>query len=164
MFGSSYHKRDPSGLLMENYTKSMATLYKQVKTFVRPEYVVNVNNPHYYNLIFPNKMYSLNMKNMSENSAFNVWPIDYKEAPAFIAHYVYQSEESYIRRKIKLPTDLQNSFRGIDQQMHKHYNDVENFFVRNKYAGRVRHFLNIANNVTTSNEEKEQKLSDDVTV
>jgi hypothetical protein len=39
--------------------------------------------------------------------------------------------------------------------MHKHYNDVDNFLVRNKYAARVRHFLNIANNVTHSNDVKQ---------
>jgi hypothetical protein len=155
MFGSSYHKKDPSGLLMENYTRSVQTLDQHVKTFVRPEYVNTISNPHYYNLIFPNKMFSLNLKNMA-NTPFNVWTIDYKDAPAFIAHYVYQSEESYVSRKLKLPTDSDNSFRGIDQHMHKHYNDVDNFLVRNKYAARVRHFLNIANNVTVSNEVKEQ--------
>ena len=106
-------------------------------------------------ILFPNKMFSMNMKNMA-NTPFNVWPIDYKDAPAFIAHYVYQSEESYVNRKLKLPTDSENSFRGIDQHMHRLYNDVDNFLVRNKYAGRVRHYLNIANNVTISNDVKEQ--------
>jgi len=155
MFGSSYHKKDPSGLLIENYTKSVQTIDQHVKTFVRPEYVTSVTNPHYFNVIFPNKMFSINMKNMA-NTPFNVWPIDYKDAPAFIAHYVHQSEESYINRKLKLPMDSHSSFRGIDQHMHKHYNDVDNFLVRNKYAERVRHFLNIANNVIISDEVKEK--------
>lgn len=156
MFGSSYHKKDPWGLLIENYTKSVQTIDQHVKTFVRPEYVTSVTNPHFYNVIFQNRMFSMNMKNMSGSPAFNVWPIDYKDAPAFIAHYVHQSEESYINRKLKLPMDSHSSFRGVDQHMHKHYNDVDNFLVRNKYAGKVRHFLNIANNVTISNELKQQ--------
>jgi hypothetical protein len=156
MFGSSYHKKDPSGLLIENYTKSVQTIDQHVKTFVRPEYVTSATNPHFFNVIFPSKMFSMNRKNMSGSPAFNVWPIDYKDAPAFIAHYVHQSEESYINRKLKLPMDSHTSFRGIDQHMHRHYNDVDNFLVRNKYAGRVRHFLNIANNVTISNEVKQQ--------
>lgn len=147
MFGSSYHKKNPSGLLTENYTKSVQTIDQHVKTFVRPEYVKNVTNPHYFNLIFPNKSFSMNMK-IIPSSPFNIWLIDYKDAPAFIAHYVYQSEETYINRKLKLPLDSHNSFRGIDQQMHKHYNDVDNFLVRNKYSARIKHFLNIANGVT----------------
>jgi hypothetical protein len=152
MFGSSYHKKDPSGLLIENYTKSFQTINQHVKTFVRPEYVTSVTNPHFYNVIFPNRMFSMNMKNMAD-TPFNVWPVDYKDAPAFIAHYVNQSEESYVNRKVKLPMDTHSSFREFDQQMHRLYNDVDNFSVRDKYAGRVKHFLNIANNVTVSNEE-----------
>jgi len=156
MFGSSYYKKDPIGLITENYTKSVQTIDQHVKTFVRPEYVTSVTNPHYFNVIFPNKMFSINMKNMSGSPAFNIWTIDYKDAPAFIAHYVHQSEESYINRKVKLPMDSHNSYRGVDQQMHKHYNDVDNFLVRNKYATRTRHFLNIANNVSVSNDVEEQ--------
>jgi hypothetical protein len=152
MFGSSYHKKDPLGLLIENYTKSFQTIDQHVKTFVRPEYVTSVTNPHFYNVIFPNRMFSMNMKNMAD-TPFNVWSIDYKDAPAFIAHYVHQSEESYINRKVKLPMDTHSSFRKFDQQMHSLYNDVDNFLVRDKYAERVKHFLNIANNVTVSNEE-----------
>ena len=155
MFGSSYHKKDPPGLLIENYTKSVQTIDQHVKTFVRPEYVTSVTNPHFYNVIFPNRMFSINMKNMA-NTPFNVWPVDYKEVPAFIGHYVHQSEETYWNRKLKLPRDDLLGNRTVDLNMHKHYNDVDNFLVRNKYAGKVRHFLNIANNVTISNEVKQQ--------
>lgn len=148
MFGSNFHKKEPSGLLIENYTKSVQTIDQHVKTFVRPEYVTNITNPHFYNVLFPNKMITINMKIMSVGSAFNKWSIDYNECPAFIAHYVHQSEETYINRKVKLPTDMNNSFRGIDKNMHRLYNDVENYLVRNKYAPRIKHFLNIANGVT----------------
>lgn len=155
MFGSNNHNKEPSGLLIENYTKSENKLNQHVKTFVRPEYVTSVTNPHFYNVVYPNRMFSMNMKNMV-NSPFNVWEIDYKDAPAFISHYVYQSRETYMNRKIKLPRDDMLSNRTVDLNMHKQYNDVENFLVRDKYAERVRHFLNIANNVTDSNEVKEQ--------
>ena len=159
MFGSSYHKKDPSGLLIENYTKSVQTIDQHVKTFVRPEYVTSVTNPHFYNMLFHSKMFSLNLKN-TVNSPFNVWNINYKDAPAFIAHYVHQSEESYINRKLKLPLDSHNTFRSVDKNMHRHYNDVDNFLVRNKYAARIKHFLNFANNVTntTSKEEKTETI------
>ena len=155
MFGSNYHKKDPSGLLIENYTKSEKKLNQHVKTFVRPEYVISVTNPHYYNVAFPNRVFSMNMKNMA-NTPFNVWEIDYKDAPAFISHYINQSEETYRNRKLKLPRDDLLSNRTIDLNMHKQYNDVDNFLVRDKYAERIRHLLHIANNVSISNEVKEQ--------
>lgn len=155
MFGSSYHKKDPPGLLIENYTKSVQTIDQHVKTFVRPKYVTSVINPHYYNVAFPNRVFSMNMKNIA-NTPFNVWEIDYKDAPAFIAHYINQSEETYRNRKLKLPRDDLLSNRTIDLNMHKQYNDVDNFLVRDKYAERIRHLLHIANNVSISNEVKEQ--------
>lgn len=152
MFGSNYHKKDPVGLLIENYTKSVPTIDQHVKTFVRPEYITSISNPHFYHVLFPSHVFSLNLKNTS-NSPFNVWDIDYKDAPAFIAHYVYQSEESYINRKIKLPLDSHNSFRVIDQHIHDHYNIVDNFLVRDKYAEKLRQLLNVS---TVLDEEKPQ--------
>ena len=97
------------------------------------------------------------MKNI-ENNPFNFWSVDYNSVPAFIAHYMYQSEETYFNRKINLPLDTHSSnvFREVEQNIHKDFNDVDNFLVKNKYAERVRHFLNIANNVTISDELKEQ--------
>jgi hypothetical protein len=153
MFGSNYHKKDPNGLLIENYTKSEQKLNQHVKTFVRPEYVTSVTNPHFYKMTFPNRMFSINMKNIV-NTPFNIWEIDYKDAPAFISHYINQSEETYMNRKIKLPRDDLLGNRTVDLNMHKQYNDVDNFLVRDKYAATVKHFLNIANNVTHSNESK----------
>ena len=149
MFGSNHHKKDPPGLLIENYTKSMQTIDQHVKTFVRPKYVRSITNPHYYKMVFLNRSFSINMKSMP-NTPFNVWSTDYKNAPAFIAHYVHQSEESYINRKIKLPMDshTSNSFRMFDHHMHNLYNDVDNFLVRDKYAGKIKHLLNTINNVT----------------
>jgi hypothetical protein len=61
----------------------------------------------------------MNRKNMSGSPAFNVWPIDYKDAPAFIAHYVHQSRETYINRKIKLPRDDLLGSRTVDLNMRK---------------------------------------------
>jgi hypothetical protein len=161
MFGSSYHKKDPVGLIVENYTKSVETIDQHVKTFVRPEYVLSVTNPHFYNVIFPNRMFSMNLKNMSSNGAFNIWNISYKDVPAFVAHYVNQSEESYINRKIKLPLDSHNTFRSVDKQMHQHYNDVDNFLVKNKYASRIKHFLNIASNPTWVQTKKNESQNEE---
>ena len=63
MFGSNFLKKDPDGLIIENYTKSELYLDKHVKTFVRPEYVIDVTNPHYFVLAFPRRMLTLNLKN-----------------------------------------------------------------------------------------------------
>ena len=48
MFGTNGHKADPSGLIIENYTKSDLFLNNHVKTFVRPSQITDAINPHYY--------------------------------------------------------------------------------------------------------------------
>jgi hypothetical protein len=44
--------------------------------------------------------------------------MEYYRAPAYIAHYVYQSEESYVRRKLNLPSDDNGIMRARDMEIH----------------------------------------------
>ena len=75
--------------------------------------------------------------------AFNTNDVEYTKALAFIAHYVYQSEESYINRKINLPADDTGGIREkIDvEHLHVIHNSFENTFPKLKYARNVRRFL-----------------------
>jgi hypothetical protein len=66
--------------------------------------VVRAINPHYYVIQNPNRMFGMN-KRLTEQFQFNNININYSIAPAYIAHYINQSEETYLRRKIHLPTD-----------------------------------------------------------
>jgi predicted lipid-binding transport protein (Tim44 family) len=67
--------------------------------------------------------------------------ISFNQAPAFIAHYVNQSEETYRNRKINIPRDDTNEFRAFDPDIHKRYNNTENIVVKNLYSKRVRDYL-----------------------
>lgn len=142
MFGTNYHKKEPStGLIIENYTKSELKIDKHVKTFVRPSQVENAITPHYFVISNPQKMVSINMKPMSESRSFNEWDIEYHKCPAFIAHYVYQSEESYINRKINLPRDDNSLYRKIEPNIHDKHNLVDNELVQTKYATHINSLL-----------------------
>jgi hypothetical protein len=142
MFGTNYHKKDPdSGLIIENYTKSDLKLDKHVKTFVRPSQVINAITPHYFVISDPRRMFSINMKPMNESKSFNNWDIEYSKCSAYIAHYAFQSEESYINRKINLPRDDNNMFRQIENNIHENHNSSENLSVKNKYADRINSLL-----------------------
>jgi hypothetical protein len=135
MFGTNNHKNEPEyGLILENYTKSDSLIDKHVKTFVRPSQVVDAITPHYFVIVNPSRMVSLNMKPMVNSKSFNEWSIEYNKCPAFIAHYVYQSEESYINRKINLPRDDNSLYREIEENIHGKHNSTENELVKNKYA------------------------------
>jgi hypothetical protein len=142
MFGTNNLKTDPDGLILENYTKSDLMLDQHVKSFVRPFKATHSDNPHFYHIKNKARMYALNT-NLNEPYTFNTKTVEYFNAPAFIAHYVYQSEETYINRKINLPQDDTGQNRNkIDAEvLHTMYNSFENTFPKLKYAKNVESFL-----------------------
>jgi len=144
MFGSNNLIKDPDGLILGNYTKSDLILNKQVKTFVRPFEAVEAGSPHFYNIRNKHKMFALNklLNSSVEPYCFNTWNIEFNKAPAFIAHYVYQSEESYLKRKVARPTDDTGANRGsMGAHIHELHNGYENMYPKFKYAAAVREFL-----------------------
>ena len=141
MFGSNNHVKEPEGLILENYTKSEIILDQHVKSFVRPREVIKAINPHYYIIQNPNRMFGIN-KRMNEPFHFNNINMNYSIVPAYIAHYVNQSEETYIKRKVNLPSDDTGNFRNNDvQNIHNYHNSHENLFPKNKYSENVKKFL-----------------------
>jgi hypothetical protein len=142
LFGSNHHRKEPEGLILENYTKSDIVLDKHVKTFVRPNKVLNANNPHFYVMKDKTKMY--NMLNQNINSPFywNDIKLPYVNSRAYIAHYLYQSEETYLNRKINLPRDDTSTFRQKHENIHTKHNDIMNEEPKNKYAENINNFLN----------------------
>ena len=146
MFGSNNLVKDPDGLILDNYTKSELLLDQHVKSFVRPNEILSATNPHFYNIKNNLKMYGINNKILSNgNPAFNPLPIPFYKSPAYIAHYVYQSEESFIKRKGMLPADDTGTMRNINtsnvKHIHNSYNIGENLQPKIKYAERIKQFL-----------------------
>lgn len=141
MFGSNNLVEEPNGLILENYQKSRQYLDQHVKSFVRPQEITNCINPHFYNVRNPKKMLGVNYKQMTYPYCFNNINLHYYKSPAYIAHYVYQSEETYIKRKINLKGD-DGSVRGnMGKEIHNHYNDIVNLQPQ-KYIKRINEFLN----------------------
>jgi len=152
MFGSNYLDKEPkpganenNHSIMESYTKSENKLNPHVKTFVRPYEVLSATNPHFYHIRNKRLALGMNRVNISGNSAINDWKIPYEQSPAYIAHYVQQSLETYIRRKGELPRDDTGTHRAMNKSIidahHVWYNDVENTDVKDKYSGRVKSLL-----------------------
>jgi hypothetical protein len=144
MFGSNNLINDPEGLILENYTKSELILNNHVKCFVRPYEAIKSLNPHYYIMKNKNKIYSLN-KRLNSASPFNDFNIKYNNCLAYIAHFVNQSCETYKRRKYDLPRDDNGINRCIDinnlSHIHNQYNDVNNFYPRDKYVENIKNFI-----------------------
>lgn len=154
MFGTNHHVREPPGLILENYTKSDLKLNHHVKTFARPQFITGCSQPHNYHMVNGCKFISVNHEIMSANSPFNQIEMEYYRAPAYIAHYVYQSEESYVRRKLNLPSDDNGIMRGRDMEIHEKHNGHQNLQPSTKYAHRIKHFLYTFQQKTSGETEK----------
>jgi len=142
LFGTNNHVTEPKDLILNSYTKSEATLDQHVKTFVRPSQIKMATNPHFYQMRNPYRMYSVTKERINVlEPQFHKNRMNYQQAPAFIAHYIHQSEETYIRRKLNLPMDDTNTFRSKDLEIHNKYNSVENTCLKEKYGRIVNQFL-----------------------
>lgn len=145
MFGSNFLEKEPDGLIIDNYTRSNLYVNNHVKTFARPNRIVNAINPHFYIMKYPNRIFGINNKLIVENYHKNDIQLKFNHIQTFIAHYVNQSEETFIKRKINLPCDDTGVNRYIKKEdiknMHNQFNDVENNEVKNKYSKQIHLFL-----------------------
>ena len=140
-FGSNNHVKEPEGLMLDNYTRSDLILNQHVNSFVRVSQIVQAINPHFYCIENPIKMYSINNQIIDSMPCFNKWEVEYFKSPAYFAHYLYQSEETYTNRKINLPRDDSGGFRDIIQNIHLYHNEIENLDPKEKYSSQVKLFL-----------------------
>jgi len=144
MFGTNFLKKEPVELQIESYTKSQLNLDKHVKSFVRPNEILYSDNPHFYRILNKDKMIGINglVLNLP---CFNEINIPFIKSPIYIAHYINQSEETFIRRKSNLPKDDTGDFRDINNDiinnLHNQYNDVNNFYPSKKYGKNIKLFL-----------------------
>jgi hypothetical protein len=141
MFGSNNLDKEPNGMILENYILCANTMQSQMKTFVKPKSILACNNPHFY--VTNNMDISVNgitrMKLNNEETALYPLPNkNHTNVPVYIAHYVFQCYDIYLSRKIKLPRDDTNGsmYRQVKSKelIHKHYNDIINVEVRDKYS------------------------------
>jgi hypothetical protein len=145
MFGSNYLKNDPDGLILDNYTRSNLYLNEHVKTFVRPNRIINTNNPHFYNILHPNRFIGINNTIIKNNFYKNPVNLTFLQTPAYIAHYINQSEETFIKRKIQLPRDDGSNMHNFNindiKSIHNQFNEIENNEPKNKYSNNIKIFL-----------------------
>ena len=89
-------------------------------------------------------MFGINGINISNIPTHNNINIPFYKAPIYIAHYVNQSEETFIKRK-GFPRDDTGTHREINDQIikniHNEFNDVDNFYPKNKYSKTIKDFL-----------------------
>jgi len=128
MFGTNNFITQPHGYLIENFTKSDRFLNKHVKTFVKPECVKELFTPHTYNI--HGNGYNCKRERI-ESSPFVEINDSFENVSGYIAHYIYQSEEVYLKRKINKPSDL-GSQRPLDKTIHMQFNEIDNISLKLK--------------------------------
>jgi len=135
MFGSNFHNKKPKGTILENYTRCESVLDKHIKCFVRPSFSNGACNPHYYTGVDLNLSVSTNFSKL-QNGPFFFTNISFENSDAYIAHYVYQSFETFTKRKILRKRDDINipyDYKFDEKTLHSEYNSTLNEFPLTKY-------------------------------
>jgi hypothetical protein len=141
IFGSNYLTKEPEGFIIENYTRSCKYLNEHVKSFVRPNEIKYVDNPHFYHIKNPLKMIDINCNILTKPYYHNKINMHFYNSPAYIAHYVYQSEETYKKRKCEKIAD-DGTMRQYIEDIHKEGNDCINIQPK-KYINQIKEFLKV---------------------
>ena len=144
IFGSNSLDKDPPNII-GHFTKSDLILNNHIKTFVRTNEAINAFNPHFYNIKNPMNFFCYQHR-MPSIAPFHEYNIPFFKAPIYIAHYMVQSKESYIRRKCNIPRDDTGTFRGITEKevtdIHLIHNSVENLQPKIQYENKIGEFFN----------------------
>lgn len=131
--------------ILAHFTRSREYLDKHVKCFVRPRAVKQITSPHFWVIFQPSRMATLHRMPMRPPyfwDSFGGDKIPVAQAWGYLAHYVHQSRETYVSRKIRLPADDTGGMRGDNSQtIHELYNEVENTQVRDRYLTIIEAFL-----------------------
>ena len=144
IFGSNSLDKDPPNII-GHYTKSDLMLNDHIKSFVRPNEAIDANTPHVYNIKNPMNFFCYQDR-MPSITSIHDYNIPFFKAPIYIAHYMTQSKETYIRRKCNIPRDDTGTFRGITQKyidnIHTIHNGVDNLQPKIQYEKKIGEFFN----------------------
>lgn len=137
MFGSNHRdNEEPGGTILSMYDHSAPGFDQHVKTLVRCVDAIRPFNPHAWELRRGRHSIGTDRHRASNSPWFhpNALPID--QNPAFIAHYLYQSYDTYVSRKVMISRDDEpNSFRPHQsrEEIHSQFNDCLTTLLRDRY-------------------------------
>ena len=137
-FGSNHHNENPKGTMLESYTKCESAINDHIKCFVRPECPLSAGNPHYYQTI-ESIIHDVDKEGHVLGPFIPRRNRENLNRAAYVAHYIFQSFETYKQRKMSRRRDDDgeswNDFWKIanENQLHGFYNNVENTFPKDRY-------------------------------
>ena len=149
IFGSNFLDEEPKGTMLESYTRSDGCYSLVTKCFAKPHKVIDVVNPHYFvieDMSLSSDVFNGGLHPIGNDGRIKVCLIDQAitldKMPAYIAHYIYQSYDIFIKRKVSRKRDdtgqhydeYGNDF--TKERLHKLYNDREFTNIRDLYNER----------------------------
>jgi len=139
LFGSNHHHDEPSTSMLVSYTRCQNHFDAHIKSFVRPTTIKTFVNPHCYYTIDMSKSVGVDRRPLDFQHPEwfnNSLTIDSPELNAYIAHYIFQSYETYRHRKVERTRDDNNSnweWSLTEETIHLQFNDRENNLPRDRY-------------------------------
>jgi len=148
IFGSNYLENAPNGTILENYTRCDNILNRHVKPIIKVTKSIEYINPHICKSLNPKLIIDVNYNNLDENN-LHFSNLEYDKISninklnAYIAHYQFQSYETYIKRKIfRNRDDGGGKWDNYDRiTLHSISNNTHNFFPKNKYNNNNKKYL-----------------------
>lgn len=126
MFGSNNRVEDPDDLIFSSYLLSDLKLNPHTKALVRTSQAVEAINPHFY--VIRSQRYGCLSGALESNHIFCNADLAFYQVPAYIGHYVHQSEETYHRRRInKLRDDGSPTILALPENFHLLHNTGNNY-------------------------------------
>ena len=138
MFGSSFHDHVQPGFITDNYRYCDGTQNKHIKTICRPEFVVNIENPHYVILQDPSKYADPHKRKIggpfNEHNTIDIIQINHYWGKSLDEHYEKRDRGRATTHKVRVICD----------NPHENHNKVIDNLLADKYL----HKLNsIKNNI-----------------
>ena len=146
-FGSNNHTEKPSGLIIENYTKSQERNIRGViKTFINVNKAKKYKHPHMCKMYPDSKGITIENERWA-NTFYNELSKGINDK-VYINHYSQQSYQDFIRRKINRVRDDNRKQREMieESEFHKKYNDIDNTYLKDNFTDKIKEFLKQNNN------------------
>lgn len=164
MFGSNNHDKTPNSTMLESYTKCNSLVDHHTKAFVRPKDVVGCGHPHIYKVKNSNLSITSTYDKLDSPFYTNPKGMEISNFNSYIAHFYYQSYDTYIKRKMSRERDdVPNAKwpKTSREEFHSIFNDIENIEPREKYNQKNKDTISIYYNEKDEKEKDEKNDKND---
>ena len=165
MFGSNHHEKlpYPNSTMIETYIKCNSLIDQHTKAFVRPNSVIGCGHPHIYKVKNPNLSVASTYDKLESPFYINPKGMEIDKFNSYIAHFYYQSYDTYIKRKMSRERDdIPNAKwpKTSREEFHSIFNDIENIELKEKYNQKNIDTIKVFYNSNSNTKENEIEMKE----